>query len=124
MDNKPSVLFWTSLAQAFETQAKEAVRCEADLNFLNWIKVLKRSIESHSFHIHPNYSQHWLSEITPIVSRVLLKDCRSHRYSLLSLASKVSSSLSLDTIPADRHVVVVPKRFSFYAPSNLSKRST
>ncbi|BGP09947.1 hypothetical protein JCM10049v2_005825 [Rhodotorula toruloides] len=26
LDNKPSVLFWTSLAQAFETQAKEAVR--------------------------------------------------------------------------------------------------
>lgn len=27
LDNKPSVLFWTSLAQAFETQAKEAARC-------------------------------------------------------------------------------------------------
>ncbi|GAA5937757.1 uncharacterized protein JCM15063_002108 [Sporobolomyces koalae] len=26
LENKPSVLFWTSLAQAFETQAKEAVR--------------------------------------------------------------------------------------------------
>ncbi|GAA6016444.1 hypothetical protein JCM11491_002415 [Sporobolomyces phaffii] len=26
LDNKPSVLFWTTLAQAFETQAKEAVR--------------------------------------------------------------------------------------------------
>ncbi|GEM10348.1 componentof oligomeric golgi complex 5 [Rhodotorula toruloides] len=26
LDNKPSVLFWTSLAQAFETQAKEAAR--------------------------------------------------------------------------------------------------
>ncbi|GAA6033903.1 hypothetical protein JCM8097_000395 [Rhodosporidiobolus ruineniae] len=26
LDNKPSVLFWTALAQAFETQAKDAVR--------------------------------------------------------------------------------------------------
>lgn len=26
LENKPSVLFWTSLAQAFETQAKESVR--------------------------------------------------------------------------------------------------
>ncbi|GAA5906661.1 hypothetical protein JCM5296_006448 [Sporobolomyces johnsonii] len=29
LDNKPSVLFWTTLAQAFETQAKEAARSSA-----------------------------------------------------------------------------------------------
>ena len=29
LDEKPSFTFWTTLAQAFETQTKEAARCES-----------------------------------------------------------------------------------------------
>jgi len=35
LDNKPSALFWTTLAQAFETQAKESARCASMLHTLD-----------------------------------------------------------------------------------------
>ena len=80
LDEKPSFTFWMTLAKAFETQSKEAARCEFPQRALN-------ARLTDSLLLATAGPQYRLPPTTALVSRLLLQDRGAHRYSLYPRAS-------------------------------------
>jgi hypothetical protein len=73
LDEKPSFTFWTTLAKAFETQAKEAAKGKF---MLQTQPSLRCSL--YSEWLAAAGAQHWLPALAPSFPRLFRKDCRAH----------------------------------------------
>lgn len=87
VEEKPSFTFWTTLAKSFETQTKEAARCEFSIN-----GCLDYDLPpSLSFRLAATGSERWLSQVAEVVSRLFRQNRRAHGYSIHTRTSKVRS---------------------------------
>ncbi|GAA5902669.1 uncharacterized protein JCM6883_007203 [Sporobolomyces salmoneus] len=125
LENKPSVLFWTSLAQAFETQAKESVRTSTFVQTLlstgypRLLRLFQEFFSKIAVHTDTIYTLSHQSPETVLILRSIqpfenlyltrstsrLSDSVS---SAFSSSTAVSSSLTSSFTSSSRASIVVP----------------
>ena len=77
LDDKPSFMFWTTTAKAFEAQTKEAAKCESGDASEPVSNALSLTLDAAG----PKFG---IPPTSEIVSRLLRQNRRTYRYSLHS----------------------------------------